>query len=591
LDNPLKSREDLEALALSLVDAVRAFPSRDRAGFDLGVSRAFYGEAATDLETFSRTLWAAAPLCASGRLEGGWIVTALERGTDPGNSAYWGDIGDGDSRMVEMTAIAFALITAPGAVWEPMSPESRIRLVTWLSQINEREIGCNNWRYFRVFVNEALRSLDQPFDEEREEQDLQDIESLYLGEGWYADGDAGTLDYYNAFAFHFYGLLYAKWAEKRDPARAERFRSRAVEFAGSFIHWWDVDGSSIPYGRSLVYRFGMAAFWAAAAYTKLPGLSEGQLKGLLMRHLRWWFRQPILNAQGVLNLGYAYANRNMVEMYNAPGSPMWALKSFVLLLLPEADGFWSAEEAPMPELSLKPVPLPDGKKVLGRSTSGHAWLLSAGHNMPWQGRAFFDKYSRFAYSSRFGFSVSIESTCPQAMAPDSSLIVSLDGKTWFGRRETTDYTSGDDWVASTWSPCPGVSIHTRLTVTAEGHRRDHRIETSQSLELVEGGFAMPRPEEAVEHLERNPVNGLYIHTESSVAELRTPDGFSGIRDLVPLSGRCASIVTPWAGTHLLFPATLIPVLQGRLEPGMYEWSCEVYADRRCQGLVTTGMDG
>jgi hypothetical protein len=568
----------LEHLSLDLIAALRARQSSDRVGFDLGVNRAFYGEAATDLETFSRMLWAAAPLCSTGKLDGQWIARGLARGTNPVDSAYWGKLGDMDSRMVEMAAIAFALRTAPEAIWVTMSAGERSQLVAWLSQINGREIGCNNWRYFRVLVNEALRSLNQPFDADRQEQDLKDIESLYVDGGWYADGEAGTLDYYNAFAFHFYGLLYAHWARDRDPGRVDRFRERAGEFAKTFIHWWDADGASIPFGRSLVYRFGMAAFWAAAAYTKLPILSDGELKGLLMRHLRWWFQQPILDAQGVLNLGYSYPNQNMVEMYNAPGSPMWAFKSFVPLLLPETDSFWSAEEAPIPELSLNPVPLPDGKKVLGRSATGHAWLLSAGHNMPWQGRAFFDKYARFAYSSRFGFSVALESTEPAGMAPDSSLIVSVDGKNWFGRRETSDYASGSDWVESSWSPCPGVRIRTRLTVTPEGHRRCHRIESDQPLELVEGGFALPSPDEAPEHLGRNPVDDFTVDTAEGIIDVQSREFFSGIRAIEASSQRVGELLKPWASTHLYFPATVIPVLRGRIDAGTHELECEVYAE-------------
>ena len=37
------------------------------------------------------------------------------------------------------------------------------------------------------------------------------IERMVLGHGWYRDG-AGQVDHYNGFAFHFYGLLYARLA-------------------------------------------------------------------------------------------------------------------------------------------------------------------------------------------------------------------------------------------------------------------------------------------------------------------------------------------------------------------------------------------
>ena len=51
--------------------------------------------------------------------------------------------------------------------------------------------------------------------------------------------------------------------------RCARFRERARIFAGDFICWFDADGAALPYGRSLSYRFGEAAFWAAYVFACL----------------------------------------------------------------------------------------------------------------------------------------------------------------------------------------------------------------------------------------------------------------------------------------------------------------------------------
>lgn len=49
---------------------------------------------------------------------------------------------------------------------------------------------------------------------------------------------------------------------------------------------------------------------------------------MILRHLRWWQKQPIFDRDGILTLGFAYPNLAMCEDYNSPGSPYWALKVF-----------------------------------------------------------------------------------------------------------------------------------------------------------------------------------------------------------------------------------------------------------------------
>lgn len=42
-------------------------------------------------------------------------------------------------------------------------------------------------------------------------------------------------------------------------------------------------------------------------------------------------------------IGYCYPQMYMAERYNAPGSPYWGMKSFLLLALPDDHPFWIAE--------------------------------------------------------------------------------------------------------------------------------------------------------------------------------------------------------------------------------------------------------
>ena len=104
------------------------------------------------------------------------------------------------------------------------------------------------------------------------------------------------------------------------------------------------DGASIPYGRSMTYRFAVISFWGVLPLiTKSdeePVIPWGVLKGLFLRNLRWWSEQPVSRFRSnVLSVGFSYPNQFMCEAYNSPESPYWAFKAYVPLMLLEDHPF------------------------------------------------------------------------------------------------------------------------------------------------------------------------------------------------------------------------------------------------------------
>lgn len=178
------------------------------------------------------------------------------------------------------------------------------------------------------------------------------------------------MDYYSSsFAIHFLQLLYAKLAGEDEPERAAEFKKRAQIAALDMAHYFDEEGRAIPFGRSVGYRFAMCAFWGTLAYAdvELPApLTWGMIKGIVLRHLRWWQTQPnIWSSSGTLTIGYSYPNMYMAENYNSPGSPVsqnckgvsvvanvadtrfiqyWACLAFICLAVPETHPFWTSKE-------------------------------------------------------------------------------------------------------------------------------------------------------------------------------------------------------------------------------------------------------
>lgn len=78
--------------------------------------------------------------------------------------------------------------------------------------------------------------------------------------------DSKAFDYYASFAIHYYSLLLASSLEIDNPDIAHRFRNRAASSSLAIVNLFDPDGHSIPFGRSMTYRFATSAFWAACAF-------------------------------------------------------------------------------------------------------------------------------------------------------------------------------------------------------------------------------------------------------------------------------------------------------------------------------------
>ncbi|GAB4005772.1 hypothetical protein GCM10029992_54610 [Glycomyces albus] len=377
---PLRTRDDLADAFTALARPVAARLSDGRARVRLGATGAHFPDAAAELEGFARPLWGLAPLAAGGGdFDPEPYLRGLDAGTDPGHPEYWGPIGDHSQRCVEAAAIGFALALAPERFWEPLPSPAKDRLARWLAGINHARLHDNNWLFFRVLVGLGLRAVGaEGRDREAERAALDRLETFATGDGWYTDGPTDRADYYTPWAMHLYGLVYARLSGDDDPDRARRLRERAAAFAADFAHWFADDGAAIPYGRSLIYRFAQAGFWGALAFADVEALPWGQVKGLLLRHLRHWARLPAVDEAGLLTIGYAYPDLNLTEAYNSPGSPYWAMKAFLPLALPGGHPFWRAEESGPPRLEpVRPQPHPGMVLVRDRT---HAWALAGGQS-------------------------------------------------------------------------------------------------------------------------------------------------------------------------------------------------------------------
>lgn len=550
----LETKQDFRQWMSQVLDPLKPLYSEGCARLHLGDSGVTYSQTSIEMEAFSRPLWALVPLWLGGGKGFEEIYQkGLEHGTDPDHREYWGGFSNYDQRFVEMAAIASGLIFTPEKIWEPLSQEGKEHLAKWLYGINEHIIPDCNWQFFMIMVNVALKKLEQPYSEENLSSGLEKIESYYLGQGWYRDGGSCQKDYYISFALHYYGLLYAAAMEDEEPERCRRFRERAVVFARDFIYWFDENGAALPYGRSLSYRFGQAAFWSAYVFADLTDIPVGVVKGIIARHLNWWSGQKIFDRDGVLTIGYGYPNLIMAERYNAPGSPYWGMKTLLCLGLPDDHPFWEVKAEPLPKLSLVKM-LKQADMVMHRRgaevtayPAGVCEKYGHGH-VP-------EKYSKFVYSTRFGFSVARSQIVLHENAPDSMLAFVIDGDdTVFVRKYSDSYEIKDDRMVTTWHPFPGITVTSIVIPEDYGHKRIHEIESQYDCTAYDCGFSVEKFTEGYEEKAESNMASAVWEKQGCIVSGQGPEA-SGL------------VIGADPNTNVLYPNGSIPAVSYKVKKG------------------------
>ena len=573
------TKEEFLALFKEINEPTRKFQSPGKARIDYAHAGVGYGNRIAGMEGFSRILWGAGP--GIGLLSEEWvteIARGITNGTNPEHPEYWGEIHDRDQRMVEMPALALALGYQERLLWQRLSQGAQENLLRWLSQILEYQCADGNWQFFKVIVGTVLADFEYPFNQAEYQAAFQRIEDCYVSGGWYQDSSRGRQDYYNPFAFHYYGLIYSR-LRPLDP-RGQVYVQRASEFAQDYQHFFAEDGANLPFGRSLTYRFAVSCFWSALIWSGQQPFSLAKMKGILLRNLNWWQEKDLFDGNGLLTIGYTYSQLSMSENYNSSLSSYWLNKLFLLLDLPADHPFWQVTPADYEQLEDKVMPQMNG---LFHHGQGHTVLLNAGQPGPNFHVLTNEKYLKFAYSTYFGFSVGRANQLKEEAAMDSMLGIqrqdtlittSRGGQTvqevgqFLVRNQVEDVVVTSDFVASTWRPTQTTRIRTWLLVCDDWQIRIHRLNLAADYTLYETGFAAPcPPEEAVQGQ-----NGAGYSYFSGAR------GFTGILDLGKEKLRDAAGVYCAPNTSLMtMEPTYLPGLQQNVAAGEHWLVTVIYA--------------
>jgi hypothetical protein len=577
-DNPLENYADLAQAFRDTLGPYEPFSSPGCARIDLGPPGATFSRNACYLEGFARLLWGLVPYLAGGTTYEGLdrILTGLSNGVNPEHKEFWGWPGDYDQLLVEMAVFGYALCLIPEIIWDPLSGEAKANFSRWLSTINKKKIPKCNWIFFRILVNCGLKNVGaEEADDSLLDASLALVEEFYLDNGWYNDGFPGerrARDYYIPWGMHYYGLIFARCCEKINPHYAQEYRKRASLFAKDFLHWFSADGPALPYGRSLTYRFAQSAFWGALAFAGEEALPWPRIKGVFLRNLRWWFHQPAYSETGLLSIGYTYPNLHMAERYNSPNSPLWALKAFIPLACAHDHPFWQAAEEPLEKGNATYVQEATGFILSDSEETGHLYALNAGQWTPGgsnEHNYMAEKYSKFAYSTYFGFNVTTDTYGIDKLAPDNMLLISKGGRFYHYRTESHDHEVTETYLFSRWEPFKGIKVETYLIPSGPWSLRIHHIVSDRGFLSIEGGFALPYTDALY------PIDESIHKENENESWKKTVPGFSGIKNLGCM--RMGKIVIANPNANIMHTHTLIPTLRGNHEKGEAWLGCAVLA--------------
>ncbi|HCV03491.1 MAG TPA: hypothetical protein DG048_12645 [Pseudoalteromonas sp.] len=253
------------------------------------------------------------------------FISAIVNGTNPYSTGYWGEIEDYSQLICEGADVALAVWIARDRVFSQLSSKEKSNLIVWLRKCASKKIVDNNWHLFRQTIQLVLSSLDK--NEDSNVSSYERIKSLYVGEGWFSDGDGGHFDFYNAWAFHYSLFWFTEIDENFDRNFISEVNS---QFCQTYQKLFTLRGFPI-FGRSHCYRTAASSPLLASVLLKNGAVENGRVKRVFDQIWRFVIGNDGV-AGGVPTQGYVKKDLRFLDEYSGPASSLWGLRSLILLL-------------------------------------------------------------------------------------------------------------------------------------------------------------------------------------------------------------------------------------------------------------------
>ena len=423
-----------------------------------------------------------------------WFREGLVAGTDPKADTYWGPVTNYHQHAVEMGALILALEIARDHLWTPLAEEDKQQVMAWMSTVRGCGFHRNNHMFFGILPLSFLvkEGANHPSDKKIVLRWLDTVESMYIKDGWFLDGMNETIDYYNAFAWHFYGLWWGKLYGDMDPARAQRWKDYAVPFLKDYVHFFAASGEHVPFGRSMPYRFNAAAPFGLSHYCGIDTLDPGLCRNIFMKNLNFFMDK--LPEDEPLSLGWTDEFPLMAETYSCAGSPYWAAKALSPLLIDPSEPFWQAPDQPLPSEEgdfVRPIP---AAGLVVRAIDGDVELHNSETGInPGNIRFGTFKWGKTSYRTGVGLEVISESG---ELPRDSALTAQAEDGETFGRHSTHMLECNEEQSAMLYKLGHkvahfAVQVETHVWWNGGWQLQLHKINAHQPSKMTVGGQSLP----------------------------------------------------------------------------------------------------
>ncbi len=509
------------------------------------------------------------------------FLSAVRHGTDPQSRDFWqyASPKNWDQRQVESSIVAFSLWLVRDRLLDEFTPAERRNIQRWLESCTQVNVRRNNWALFTA-VNHAVRlALGERWeqfsgDEQWFRDDIEAIDSMYSGSGWYTDTTSGNQwDYYNFWVFASHNLYWDMVIGERFPALRQKFRSRLEQFLGSTPYLFGANGSHVMWGRSLIYRWGTLTPLTLAHSMGLWPHSAGLLRRICNLNLRFLWQAGAWDSENhkLRETMTPHSSPSIKESYINNGHPYWGMQAFFAASLASDDPFWTAPEQALPVEQDDFRHLIQGPEMLaaGCKKSGQVQLWQSSCDKPEDYRA---KYYNFSYSSHFPFNVEL---ADNLMAPDCTLSFT-DSSGNYARRDTPygGRVVGGEMLEWKWSALLGeekIDVESMALIDGEIQWRAHKVSLVGGGKIVAaehtyalGLGAAEQPETAGGELwqwgrAQSSGNAVFIRSVSGFTGSGPLAGFRGREDLNSFHARAmqASVTAQLAaGTNRVLVAAV-----------------------------------
>ena len=315
----------------------------------------------THLEGLGRTIVGISPWLElgpdgtpEGRLRAEYIdlaCKAITNAVDPESPDHL-NFNVGRQPLVDAAFLAHGLLRAPTQLWGRLDQVTRARLAEELKSSRVIKPSETNWLFFTAMVEAALLEFTGECDMDRINYAFDRFKKdWYKGDGWYGDGAALHIDYYNSFVIQPMMMTVLDVLKKhgitvdldgKDFMDIEKERySRYAEIQERLV---SPEGTYPVVGRSLCYRFGAFQALSDVCYRHLlpatmdPAQARCAITAVMSRQMG---APGTFDEGGWLRPGFAGHQPNIGERYISTGSLYLVCAGFIALGLPESDPFWS----------------------------------------------------------------------------------------------------------------------------------------------------------------------------------------------------------------------------------------------------------